>query len=159
MKKKMKIQTGNFQALVGKRLTSIRKDLEFSRSEMAAKLGLSPATYYKNETGFFLPGLDTLYRLHTEFDISLDWFLFGSEPIHNKEKQPTLAPEIKTRPLENTAANIRELRQLLADMEQDPLLMHEIMLYYYKYKRNQKTTGLLPDTPGESQDAGQSEVD
>jgi transcriptional regulator with XRE-family HTH domain len=115
---------------------------------MAAKLGLSPATYYKNETGFFLPGLDTLYRLHTEFDISLDWFLFGSEPIHNKEKQPTLAPEIKTLPQENTAVNTRELRQLLADMEQDPLLLHEIMLYYYKYRRNQKITGSQSDMPG-----------
>ncbi|MCU0288315.1 MAG: helix-turn-helix domain-containing protein [Acidobacteria bacterium] len=159
MKKKMKIQTGNFQALVGKRLTSIRKGLGFNRSEMAAKLGLSPATYYKNETGFFLPGLDTLYCLHTEFDISLDWFLFGSEPIHNKEKQHTFAPEIKTMPLENTDANTRELRELLADMEQDPLLLHEIMLYYYKYKKNQKTTGSQSDMPGESQDTIQSQVD
>ncbi|HLP59315.1 MAG TPA: helix-turn-helix transcriptional regulator [Candidatus Deferrimicrobium sp.] len=144
MKKKMKIQTVHFQSEVAQRLALIRREHQFTRREMALKLELTPATYYKNETGFFLPGLDTLHKLHTDFDISLDWFLFGSQPMHNKEKQPIIAPETTTKSLEKKAPNVMEL---LNDMDQDPMLLYEIMLYYCKYKKNQETPDKKSNVP------------
>ena len=134
MKKRMKIQSGDFVALVSQRIALIREELQLTRREMASKLGLHYATYYKNEVGFFLPCLDTLAHLHNDFDISVDWILFGSEPMHNKDKQPIIAPDTVTRRLENKATDVKGL---LNEMDQDPMLMHEIILYYYKYKKNQ----------------------
>lgn len=150
----MKVQTGNFKAAIGQRLALIREELRLTRGEMAAKLGLTQATYYKNETGFSLPGLDTLARLHKELDISLDWFLFGGEPMRNKDKQPIIAPETKITGLENKAPDVR---RLLDDMEQDPMLFHEIMLYYYRYKRNLDTSIAKPAAPISTQESGEIE--
>ncbi|HLP62055.1 MAG TPA: helix-turn-helix domain-containing protein [Candidatus Deferrimicrobium sp.] len=141
MRKKMKILTRNFSLAVGQRIALIRQEHQYPRSEMALKLGIHPDNYYKNEIGYSIPGMDTLYRLHTDFDISLDWLFFGSEPMHNKEKQPVIAPEKKTPGLENESPHVREL---LDDMAQDPLLMHEMMLNYFKYKQNKETP--KPDT-------------
>lgn len=142
----MKVQTGSFMATVGQRLALIREELRLTRGEMALKLGLNQATYYKNETGFFLPCLDTLSRLHKELGVSLDWVLFGSEPMHNKDKQPIIAPDTITRRLENKAP---DMKGLLNDMDQDPMLLHEIMLYYYRYKKNQDTSILKTAVPDE----------
>ncbi len=152
----MKVQTGSFLATVGQRLMLIRQEHRFTRHEMASKLGLNYATYYKNETGFFLPCLDTLSRLHKELDISLDWVLFGSQPMHNKEKQPIIAPDTITRRLENKAPDVKGL---LNDMDQDPMLLHEIMLYYYKYKKNQETPNSKPVVPVELRAPGEPQVE
>lgn len=148
MKKKMKIQTGNFIASVAQRLALIREELRITRSEMALKLGLHKAAYYKNETGFFLPCLDTLAHLHKDLGISVDWILFGSEPMHNKDKQPIITPDTITSRLENKSADVKGL---LNDMDRDPMLLHEIILYYYRYKKNQETSIAKLVAPAELQ--------
>ncbi|HLP62032.1 MAG TPA: hypothetical protein VK186_24530 [Candidatus Deferrimicrobium sp.] len=76
---------------------------------------------------------ETLHRLQTEFDISLDWLLFNNGPMHISEKQVTVVEEKKTTDLENKYPDTREL---LAAMEQDHILLHEIMLYFYKYRQD-----------------------
>jgi transcriptional regulator with XRE-family HTH domain len=156
MKKRMKVQTGTFLATVGQRLALIREELRLTRGEMALKLGLNQTTYYKNETGFFLPCLDTLARLHKDLDISLDWVLFGSEPMHNKDKQPIIAPDTITRRLENKLPGVKGL---LNSMDQDPMLLHEIMLYYYRYKKNQETSISKPAVPVELHAPGEPQVE
>lgn len=156
MKKKMKVQTGTFLATVGQRLALIREELRLTRGEMASKLGLNQTTYYKNETGFFLPCLDTLSRLHKELDISVDWVLFGSQPMRNNEKQPIIAPDTITRRLEN---KLPDVKGLLNDMDQDPMLLHEIMLYYYRYKKNQEPPISKPVVPVELRAPGEPQVE
>lgn len=68
----MKLLNRNFSSEVGKRLALIRNELEYTRCEMALRLGIHKDNLYKNEIGCSIPGIDTLYRLHTDFDISLD---------------------------------------------------------------------------------------
>lgn len=140
----MSVRTKNFLWDVSKRLRSVRKEHDHTRNEMAAKLGISPANYYKNETGVSLPRMDTLYRLHSDFDISLDWLLFGSQPMHNKEKQPVIVQDTKNKGLENILPDAREL---LDTMEQDHVLRHEILLYFYKYKQSRENKTSLPILP------------
>lgn len=138
----MTVRTKNFISDVSKRLRLVRKEHQYTRREMALRLGISPANYYKNETGVSMPRTDTLYRLHTDFDISLDWLLFGSQPMHNKDKQPVIAAEAKTTGLENILPDAREL---LDAMEQDQVLRHEVLLYFYKYKKSQETKTPTPE--------------
>jgi len=142
----MTIRTKSFISDLSKRLRLVRKEHQYTRREMALRLGISPANYYKNETAVSMPRTDTLYRLHTDFDISLDWLLFGSQPMHNKEKQPVIAAEVKTTGLENILPDAREL---LDAMEQDHVLRHEVLLYFYKYKKSRetKTQALEPQEP------------
>lgn len=137
----MSIRTRSFLADLGRRLKSIRDEHRYTRREMAEKLGLSRSNYYKNECGVSLPKLDTFYRLHNDFDISIDWFLFGGLPKHNKDKQPLPAPEKKPGGLENELADAREL---LDAMAQDPVLRHEVLLNFYKYKNNKITPAAIP---------------
>ncbi len=87
----------------------MRKEHEYTRREMALHLGITQTNYYKNESGICFPRLDTLRRLHTDFDISMDWLMFGSKQMHNKEKQPIINAETKTTGLENTNPDAREL--------------------------------------------------
>jgi transcriptional regulator with XRE-family HTH domain len=137
----MTIRTKSFISDLSKRLRLVRKEHQYTRREMALRLGISPANYYKNETAVSMPRTDTLYRLHTDFDISLDWLLFGSQPMHNKEKQPVIAAETKTTGLENILPDAREL---LDTMEQDHVLRHEVLLYFYKYKQSRETKTQAP---------------
>ena len=130
----MKMLNHNFSSAVGKRIALIRDELRYTLSEMALKLGIHGDNFYKNEIGYSIPGIDKLYRLHTDFDISLDWLLFGSKPMHNKDKQPIIKPEKKIG-MENKFPHVRELMDA---MEQDPLLMHEMLLNFFKYKQNKE---------------------
>lgn len=141
----MTLRTKSFISDVSKRLRSVRKEHEYTRREMALRLGISQGNYYKNESALSLPRTDTLYRLHTDFDISVDWLLFGSQPMHNKEKQPVIAAEAKTTGLENILPDAREL---LDAMEQDHVLRHEVLLYFYKYKKSQETKTPPPEFQG-----------
>jgi transcriptional regulator with XRE-family HTH domain len=131
----MILRTRNYVAGVSSRLKIVRSEQNYSRKEMAARLGISQTNIYKNETGICFPRMDTLHHLHKDFDISMDWLMFGSKPMHNKEKQPIIAAEKKTSGLENSNTDVREL---LDTMEQDHILMYEILLYFQKYKKNRE---------------------
>ena len=128
----MRMKTGHCLLEVGKRLGSIRAEIGCNRSVMAQRLGLKQKTYYKNEVGLALPCFETLQRLQNEFDISMDWLLFKKGPTHTKDKEILIVEEKKTTGIENKLAEVKEL---LTAMEQDQALLHEIMLYYYNYKK------------------------
>ncbi|MCU0289265.1 MAG: helix-turn-helix domain-containing protein, partial [Acidobacteria bacterium] len=84
----MKLNKKNVRKDAGKRLAEFRKGLDYDRAGMAAYLGLTLNNYYKNETGIYFPGLDTLYQLATKNNLSMDWFFFNRGPMYfdNKEK-------------------------------------------------------------------------
>jgi transcriptional regulator with XRE-family HTH domain len=126
---------------IGRRLRGLRKQFNYSLEEMAGKMGRSKSGYFKNENGITLPGLATMYRLQEDFDISMDWLLFNKGPVHYLEKQPEKVEEDekKTEDLENISADVREL---LAYMERDRLLAHEVLVFFYKYKERKEHQGL-----------------
>jgi transcriptional regulator with XRE-family HTH domain len=124
---------------IGKRLRRVRKQLNYSLERMAGKLGISQSGYYKNEGRITLPRLNTLYRLFNDFDISLDWLLFDQGPMHYKEKRPGIesADGKKKNGTLGLDDKSSEVRELLEAMDRDPLLRHELLVYFYKYKNKQ----------------------
>lgn len=149
----------------GERLVQFRKKFAYNRTQMATHLGLRRNAYYKNETGLSLPGLGTLYRLAMEHHLSMDWFFFGKGPMYydEKEKDKEIV-ELKTQ-LEQMQKKILELEQenklacegedqkekkavqveikpeikeLIENMEEVPLLYYEILTHYQRFKLENK---------------------
>ncbi|MDQ1354941.1 MAG: Helix-turn-helix protein [Acidobacteriota bacterium] len=135
MKQKMKQRTRNLIVEAGKRLEIMRNSYGHSRQEMASRIGISRSNLYKNEIGFAFPRLDTLIRLHEDFDLSLDWLLFNSGSMHTKENQA--APAAMEKQTESTVNESPEIKELLAAVQEDLVLRHELLAYFYKYKKNQ----------------------
>jgi hypothetical protein len=61
--------------------------------------------------------------------------------MHYKEKQPgiELADSKKKNGTWGLEDKSTEVRELLDSMERDPLLRHELLVYFYKYKNQQKS--------------------
>ncbi len=139
---------------IGRRLRKLREQFNYSPDQMASKLGLSPSGYFKNEHGRRFPGLDTLNLLQRDWDISMDWFIFNKGPVHFKKKQPEPQPPAEpektakeTLTLENVGPDVGEL---LEYMEQDRLLKHEVLVYFYKYKESkERQKPAAPPPPGD----------
>lgn len=129
----------------GLRLRKVREDLRFSRPEMAARLGIKPVGYYKNENGETFPSLRSLGRLQKDFNISMDWFIFNRGPMYFNEKQSEGKGEAKA---PGGGEMTPEMKELFDGMEQDPLLRHEVLAYYYKYKK--KEANIPVESPPEA---------
>ncbi len=74
------------------RLDTLRKQLNLSREEMAAHLGLTMSGYAKTERGETFLGIAKLARLAKAFDISLDWLLINRGPIFYRLKEDAAKP-------------------------------------------------------------------
>ncbi len=129
---------GNLMQGVGQRLRTLRKQLNFSVREMAGRLGIRNTSYYKNESGETVPSMLSLQRLHKDIGISMDWLLFNSGPMYYKTK------EMEQKKLEEKKApGLEELvpaeeKELLEHMGEDPVFRHRVLLYFYKYKKENK---------------------
>jgi transcriptional regulator with XRE-family HTH domain len=135
----------------GVRLKEYRKQLGLSSKEMAGRLGISVAAYHKNESGETFPRAATLTILEKEYDISMDWLMFGKGPVnYNREREriESLQQELATlnKEREHILAKEKELagkiavenkpglQELLECMEQDSLCYHDVMLHFRKFK-------------------------
>jgi transcriptional regulator with XRE-family HTH domain len=124
---------------IGSRMGKFRKEIKYSQDKMAAFLGLSRSGYSKNETGETFPRLPTLELLSADFDVSMDWLLLNKGPMYYKEKaQPETAGEGKASESEALNALTPDVRELLEYMGRDKLLLHEVLAYFYKYKKKNK---------------------
>ncbi len=147
----------------GKRLGIIRRQLGISRKDMAGRLGLSWAAYYKNESGETFPRQTTLIRLEKEYDISMDWFMFGKGGMHySKERARVQALEKESESLKKNSESLKkeleaarekdltkekslelkgfgverkvEVKELLDHMSRITLLYHEVMVHFQRFK-------------------------
>lgn len=134
---------------IGSRLQNLRELLNFSREEMAAQCGVTMSGYGKNERGDTFPGIETLRRLSNNLDISMDWLIFNKGPMYYKKKHQEMEkpldvekePEEKKQPEKKTTGLdevMTDVRELLEYMAQDPLLRYEVLVYFYKYKKENK---------------------
>jgi transcriptional regulator with XRE-family HTH domain len=122
------------------RLKEIRAQLNYTPEMMAAKLDVGRPTYYKYEKSKSFLGLEPLNRLHKNLRISMNWFLFGSGPMKYTEQEETPQPgktlETKRHIIEEI---MPEVKEMLDQMTQNPVLRHEIMAYYYAAKEKKET--------------------
>lgn len=63
---------------IGKRLSTVRKELSLSQLEFAKQAGLSRSYITNVETGKLNPSYDFLYKIAAKFNISINWLLFGN---------------------------------------------------------------------------------
>jgi transcriptional regulator with XRE-family HTH domain len=141
---------------VGKRLKKLRLELKYSKKQMAQRLGINLNSYYKNENGNSFPWLYSLYRLHKDFGISMDWLIFDYGPMYLKEKEPgkpseeELAKQLAIKAEEVKEAEQEEVKKpwweqsmpdargLLEYMAQDPLFRYKVFLFFYEYKEKKE---------------------
>lgn len=133
----------------GGKLLKLRKLKDYTRPQMASYLGITCSGYNKNENGIAFPSLDTLSRLSTADNISMDWFLFNKGPIKYDEKEKAeeiealkkeLAQKTESAPVRekirkaNGAEVKAEIQELVEHMEAIPLLYHEILTHFQRFK-------------------------
>jgi transcriptional regulator with XRE-family HTH domain len=129
---------------IGFRLQGLREQLALCREEMAGLCGLTSGGYAKNERGETFPGIDTLDRLSRNLDISMDWLIFNRGPVYYRQKElpeekeataespPPEAAPTEILGLEEITPDVRELLEYMA---KDHLLRHQILVYFFKYKK------------------------
>lgn len=61
----------------GERLRKIRENRKMSETEMADALGVNPDTYYRLENGVNGLTIDKLLKLHTDYNVDLNYLLTG----------------------------------------------------------------------------------
>ncbi len=136
---------------VGARLKELRGRLNYSRNEIANRLGITANAFGKNENGNTLPGIPTLRRLSGDLNVSMDWLFFNRGPMvyHEKlsEKEAFSEKEKKAPRIEEVMPDVREL---LDHMEKDPLLRHKVLLDFYKYKKENEKPEEPPVTESDS---------
>lgn len=141
---------------ISSRLLEIRKHLGISRKELAEGMKISIGAYNKNEIGVTLPRFNALYHLSEHYGISMDWLLFNKGEMELKKTEARLKElENTVTPLKEEAAKAGEektavmldkpeVKELLLYMKQEPVLYHEMMLHYQKYKKEHKSTVETP---------------
>lgn len=63
---------------IRERIKLTRKTLELSQEIFGKRIGLRRQDIYNIETGKRQPGLTVLYRIAVEYNLSLDWLVFGN---------------------------------------------------------------------------------
>jgi transcriptional regulator with XRE-family HTH domain len=120
---------------IGEKLRNIRDSLKLERFQMADRIGAYRTSYYRYEIGETSPQLTSLYRLGHTDHISMDWLILNRGPMHFKDIQAIPEPPKETAP---AIALERDVKELLEHMEKSPLLRHEILLMFYKFKEDHK---------------------
>ncbi len=127
---------------VALKLRKLRKLLGYSKIQMAARVGVTPSGYYRNEAGETFPNFKTLRMLCNEHDISMDWFIFNKGPMYFKEKiEPggtEKEPEVIIKTVEVPKELPKDIQELIDHMEGIPLLHHEVLAYLQRFKVDNK---------------------
>ncbi|MCX6579925.1 MAG: helix-turn-helix domain-containing protein [Candidatus Aminicenantes bacterium] len=129
---------------IGNRLKDLREHLKFSRKEFALRLGIAMNGYSKNEMGMNIPGIPTLKRLATDFNISMDWLFFNRGNMCFRERPPEVS-NVEEKKIPSLAETEPDARELFEFMQEDPLLRHEVLAYFYRYKKGNREPIELPE--------------
>lgn len=126
------IKKSELKKTIGLRLKEIRKALSFTQEAMARTLKTGRPNYTRIEIGDTFLNHYFLYKLSSEFNISIDWLICGIGSMFIDSKNNS-NPEGK-----NGHTMDPETEELVEHMEQIPLLHHEVMELFYKFKFENK---------------------
>ncbi len=123
---------------LGSRMKLVRLHFGYTRSRMAGRLDVGTNTVSRYEQDRMTPGMTVLSILSRELDVSMDWLLFGRGVMLFQEPPP---------PKESSAAGMveKEPEELMEHMVRIPLLRHEMLAQYHKFKLQYKE--LFEPTP------------
>ncbi|MCX6579214.1 MAG: helix-turn-helix transcriptional regulator [Candidatus Aminicenantes bacterium] len=118
---------------MGHKLSQLRQNLKETRSQMADRLGIWRSTYIRNENGETPISYKTMISLVNRFGVSLDWMVLNKGPMYFKEKE--VKNEQPPNPLDSLNPDFKEL---IEHMERIPMLKHEMLLSFCKFKEDRK---------------------
>jgi transcriptional regulator with XRE-family HTH domain len=118
---------------MGQKLRQLRQNLKETRSQMADRLGIWRSTYIRNENGETPISYKTMISLVNRFGVSLDWMVLNKGPMYYKEKE--VKNEQPPNPLDSLNPDFKEL---IEHMERIPMLKHEMLLSFCKFKEDRK---------------------
>jgi transcriptional regulator with XRE-family HTH domain len=122
---------------IGTRLRKIRSSLSFAQEKMAKHLGTGRPNYTRIEIGDTFPNHFMMHKLATMFDVSLDWLVCGKGPMLFSKKKSNLGKRGDKNSTLLAALEYPgnpDVEELLEFMEQIPLLHHEIMELFFRFK-------------------------
>jgi len=127
----------------GYKLRKIRESLRYSQEEMAAYFSTEKGTYNRYENGKNFPGFLVLNHFGNTLGISMDWLICDKGPVYYKEKEKKeekkvieKKEEAKQEPSPEMPQG--EMKELLEHMGRIPLLRHEVLAHFYKFKEEHK---------------------
>lgn len=112
---------------MGHKLSRIRQHQKDTISQMADRLGVWRSTYVRNENGETPLSYKAMIAMVDSYGVSLDWLVVNKGPMYYKEK------EIKNEPPLNP-----DFKELIEHMERIPMLKHEMLLSFCKFKEDRK---------------------
>jgi transcriptional regulator with XRE-family HTH domain len=112
------------------RLIKIREALNLTVTKMASELKVNRINYVKNENNKYLPRVYTLFMLGTRFNVSLNWLIMGIGSMFLLGDAETNA--LKSKQALLTGDNL----ELLEYMDKIPLLRHEILAQFQRFKED-----------------------
>lgn len=124
MNKKLELKS-----VLGERLREFRKKMGFTQRDLASHFDVGMANYSRIERGEVFPNASILIVLRKEFHLSLDWLLLGNGTMLDS----TSLKEDNVIRMESYGEDIK---QLLGDMNDIPMLKHAVLTFYMEYKLN-----------------------
>jgi transcriptional regulator with XRE-family HTH domain len=73
----------NEKSSFGLRIKELRKTLNMTQNDFAARIGLGQNTITKYETGLRSPSNQIVFSICREFNVNEDWLRTGKEPMFN----------------------------------------------------------------------------
>ncbi|UCH94359.1 MAG: helix-turn-helix transcriptional regulator [Candidatus Aminicenantes bacterium] len=147
------IKKSELRKAISLRLKKVRESLSFNQERMSIHFGLTRPSYTRTENGDTFPNHLSLYILAVTFDISLDWLICGKGPMFFKEK-PGEEEQMETREGTQVEEPLSTAhRELLGQMEQIPLLHHEVMAFFHRFLLENKElveNAMKRENPAES---------
>lgn len=111
----------------GKRLKEVRRILDISQKDFAAKLFVSPSFLSEIESEKTKPGYNLLLKLATVFDVNPAWILMGKEPIFFKDKDTSTITE------DEFGDHTESIMELLWYFKHSPLVKLSVMAFASKF--------------------------
>lgn len=106
---------------VNERLKLLRSELKLSQSELAAKLGMSSTGIWKIETEGAKPRSSTLSAIAREFNVSLEWLMYGTGEMFS-------APKTEAQPQSWKDAAFEAMREQIEILKNQNRFMQELII-------------------------------
>jgi len=126
------------------RIIELHRSLNYSTKKMGECLKASSTSYLRYEQGKTLPRFSNLYSIAEKLGISLDWLVCGKGPVYYKEKEKTDQVEESAKEKMNILQEFLpgfsqdEINDFMELMSRIPLLRHEVLVFFYKFKEEHK---------------------
>jgi len=114
----------------GQKITALREQRGCTRSQLAKKLGISPAILRNYELDIREPGHSFIIQIAKEFDVTTDFLLGVSDQIDKKTPTTPKDDELKVKEAE-----------LLNNFREAPIAIQNLVLQALKNEKNSDNSG------------------